>query len=552
MSIRHPIVAIVGRPNVGKSTLFNRLLGSQRAVVEGIAGVTRDRNYALVSRFAIPFYAVDTGGFEEDPEEDLTKAVVAQTVLAIEEADLIFAVFDGRSGLRPGDDEVVRLLRRYEKPVVFLVNKIDGKEHSAKIIDFYDLGVSELQDISALYGHRVKDVVEQALQTLPDYVELVSSENLRQEEELRQESEILLEFSKSAEFSEAEADEGDEFAEEGEPEQVSEEELRAEPQFAPVYLPGDEQSEEEYLREHRKAPRKTGGGGRKSGIGDADADGSEPEEESLPQMPLVRIAIIGRPNVGKSTLINTLYGERRAITSPIAGTTRDSLYLPLRREEQEFVIIDTAGMRKQARVDDKVERYSVLRSLRSLSECDVAIVVIDAAAGVTEQDVKITGLAHDEGKAVILAVNKWDLVTKDHTTVHRFTEDIRHALKFAPYAPIVYVSALSGRRCPRLLDAAKEAAQERARRVSTARLNRVIRRGLSRVSVPMYRGRPIKLYFASQISSEPPRFVLFFNYPKEVHFSYLRFIKNLIREEFGFIGTDIKLATRKRGEISER
>jgi GTP-binding protein len=547
MAPKIPVIAIVGRPNVGKSTFFNRVYGEQKAIVEDQPGVTRDRNYALVERFDVPFLLVDTGGFETDPEDEIGRQVVAQTVLAAEEADIVIAMFDGSTGCQEADRDVVELLRPYNKPVLYVVNKCDGQEQALRTADFYQLGVSELHDVSALNGRRVTVLMEQILKSLPNYTALLSSANARREREAEAERE-------AGHIAEQYVVEDDEF-----PDIVAEDELIEhddpegdfEPEFAPVFVPGEsDQTEVEYERTHRLLP-----------LDQSESRAEEQEDEQLwpedadarhaPGTPAhiecIRVALVGRPNVGKSTLLNTLTGEQRAITSPIAGTTRDALDLKMRRDGQDYLIVDTAGLRKKARVEDEtVERYSTLRSISAMSESDVAVIVIDGTAGPTEQDTKIMGLAHEQGLGIVIAVNKWDLVTKSHKTVHKFEENIRQAFKFAPYAEVVYVSALSGRRCPRIIEAVKAAAYSRMHRVPTAELNALLQKALRRSPPPPYRGRVIKMFYGVQVDVGPPRFALFFNYPRGLHFSFLRFIKNSIREKFEFSGTDIKLHIKKK------
>ena len=317
--------------------------------------------------------------------------------------------------------------------------------------------------------------------------------------------------------------------------------------FAPVFVPGDVEAEaaaDRYDRANRLLP-----------VPEAEPKADDDDDlddagESAPQEPMkignIKVALIGRPNVGKSTLLNTLTGEQRAITSPIAGTTRDSINMELVRDGQKFTLIDTAGLRKKARIGDRLEQYSVLRSLRAITECDVAVVVLDASTGPSEQDAKIVGLAHEEGKGIVLVVNKWDLLEKDHLSVKAFEQNIRDVFKFTPYAPLLFISAMSGRRCPRVIEAVTSVAYSRAKSITTYQLNKVLTRAIKRKNPPIVRGRPIKLFFGTQVENCPPRFVLFFNYPESVHFSYLRYLKNCLREAFGFEGTDIKLVCRKR------
>ncbi len=548
MAPRTPIITIVGRPNVGKSTLFNRILRAKRAVVEDMPGVTRDRNYGLVEHYTIPFLLVDTGGFEIDPVEDLAKQVVEQTLVAAEESDVIIALYDGAVGCQPADEEVTTLLRRFSKPVFYAVNKCDGEEQFGRVADFYSLGIEHFIDVSALHGRGVHALVEEVLKGIPNYDALRASNLARKSREaaaaeVAQEAAAL-----DVESYEDEGEEGDEEAQFGVEENdgiAADGAPVSEIEFAPVFLPDADDSEDlsDYIKRHRLRGLRDYVNPNAGEELDDDFEDDVPEEVVIE---CISLALVGKPNVGKSTLLNTLTGERRAITSPIAGTTRDVLDLTITRDNQQYRIVDTAGLRKEGKVTDSVERYSAMRSLQALSECDVALIVIDASEGPTDQDARIVGLAHEQGKGIVLVVNKWDLVEKSHTTVHAFTTKIREAFKFAPYAPIVYVSALSGRRCPRIIQAAKHVARERLKRVSTGKLNRVMTRCLKRFSPPAYRGRPIKLLYANQVDVGPPRFVLFFNYPRALHFTFLRFLKNGIREEFGFEGTDIKLVPRKK------
>ncbi len=546
MAIRTPNIAIVGRPNVGKSTLFNRVLGERRAIVEDEPGVTRDRLYALVERYSIPFLAVDTGGLTDEPKNEIEREVVTQTLLAAEEADIVICLFDGAAGYQDADRSVVDLLRRRDKSVVYAVNKCDGLEQYSRIMDFYQLGVDELLDVSALHGRKVEDLVEAALSRIPDY-ESIRTAVRQREERIREAQEAAREIAGAIEEDE-ESTEDEQVYED--PAEVADDETP--PVFAPVYLPEEEEmSEVEYDREYGTLSLEESKSSRPA-LAKArweehvDAAGVPEAVEEI-KLDVIQIAIVGRPNVGKSTLLNTLVGERRAITSPIAGTTRDSLDVDVKREGQLFRIVDTAGLRRKGKIDDSsIERYSALRALGALSACDVAVVVLDAQDGPTEQDEKIAGLAHEQGKGLVIAVNKWDLVEKDHRTVHAFTTKVRESFKYAPYAPIVFLSALSGRRCPRVLDEVKKVAQERMKRVPTRTLNQLLERATKRKALPIYRGRPVRLFYGVQVDSAPPRFALFFNFPKEVHFSYFRYLKNSLREEFGFEGTDLKLVARKR------
>jgi len=540
--MRVPVIAIIGRPNVGKSTLFNRVIGKREALVEDEEGVTRDRNYEYVDRYAIPFHLVDTGGFEDKPQDELRAQVVEQTLLAVEEADVLLVLFDGSVGVQPGDEEVVDLIRRYRKPCVFGVNKCDGAEQSLRVVDFYQLGVDELHPLSALHGIGASDILDIALQQLPDYQELVAEYRAAHVDE--EQSIVEARFELEQNF-----DELDKLAEQAieqwdqEDEEVDPYAEQSEPKFAPVFVPGETfETEIEYLRQHklRPAPHSSGNLALKE---QEEIDALVEEEQ--PKLKIIKVAILGRPNVGKSTLLNALAGEKRSITSNQAGTTRDTVDFELDYNGNAFKIMDTAGLRKKSKVSARLERYSTLRALSSLGEADVAVCVIDAVEGPTEQDAKIVGLAHSQGRGIVIAVNKWDLVEKDHTAVKKFTDDVRDAFRFAAYAPIVFMSAISGRRCIKVLEHAQVVAVQRQRRVHTGKLNRILQRAVKQKTPPNYRGMPIRLYYASQIASCPPRFVLFFSHPKEIHFSYMRYLKNCVRDQFEFSGVDLKLMARK-------
>lgn len=541
MNIHIPIIAVVGRPNVGKSTFFNRVNGERLAVVEDMPGVTRDRNYSYIDRYSVPFYLIDTGGFEKDSQDTIQKQVSLQAIAAAEEADLILFMVDGQTGLHPGDEDVLTVLRQNAKPFYVVANKCDGKELEALVADFYQMGVDQVYPCSALHGRGVQNVIEDFLRRLPFYDSLSAYVKEQALKEQTTQAELESEFKKGyAELDEA----SDWFLEDAEEESAKRKEKTVvetdEDDFAPMYDPDEEMDvaayEDEFM--HLPLPEKR-----------SDAEVLEEEEgQEIVEAPqaTIRVAIIGRPNVGKSTLLNAITRKDRAITSPIAGTTRDTIHELVEFEGQEFELIDTAGMRKKGRIGDAIERYSVLRSLRAISECDVALVVLDAVDGPTEQDGKIVGLAHEQGKGIVIVVNKWDAVEKDHTAVKEFEKKIREEFKFIPYAPLYFISAKTGRRVNRPLEAALHVAKERRKRITTHSLNSLLKRELPRANAPMYRGRKLKLYYAAQVDIAPPRFMLVMNYPKEAHFSYLRFIKNVIRDRYGFSGTDIKLVTKRR------
>jgi GTP-binding protein len=540
MSLHIPIIAIVGRPNVGKSTFFNRVNGEKLAVVEDEPGVTRDRNYSYVGRFSIPFYLVDTGGFEKGSLDTIQQQVSLQAVSAVEEADMIIFMVDNIVGLHSGDEDVLHVLRRHDKPFCVVANKCDGKELEAMTAEFYQMGVDQVYSCSALHGRGINPLIEEILHKLPFYNDLKNSvEDQKLREEIIQ-AELENEFKQG--FAEMDQAQGwfEEDAEDRH-DRLTEKTIveLEEDDFAPVFDPESDDDLSEYEDDYTLLPVP-------SKEGRLEEEDSPLEEEIEIELPVIRVAIIGRPNVGKSTLLNAITHKERAITSPIAGTTRDSIHEMFEYEGQKFELIDTAGMRKKGRIGDAIERYSVLRSLRSISECDVAIVVLDAIDGPTEQDGKIVGLAHEQGKGIVIVVNKWDAIEKDHKSVKTFEEKIRQEFKFTPYAPLYFISAKSGRRVNRPIEAALDVAKERRKRIGTHSLNNLLKKELPRASAPTYRGRKLKLYYAAQVDVAPPRFMLVMNYPKEAHFSYLRFIKNVIRERYGFSGTDIKLVTKKR------
>ncbi len=446
-----PVIAIVGRTNVGKSSLFNSIVGKRVSIVEDEPGVTRDRNYAFVERFDFPFTLVDTGGLVGEEDNLLKEAVRAQTDSAIREADLIVAMFDGLHGLHPLDREVVQIIRRSEKPVVWVVNKCESPNTELNAAELYGLGIEEFVPVSAAHNRGIKELIGK-------------------------------------------------------------------------------------VRAALELPTKK----------------SDLSETKISDPGPIKVAIVGKPNVGKSTFINRLVGEERLVTSEIAGTTRDSIMIPLKRDGQDYFVYDTAGLRKKGKVDEGVERFSNLRALSVLADADVAILIIDATEGVNDQDEKIGGLIHERGRGFIIAVNKWDAVEKDHKSVKEYEAMIRSSLKYAAYAPIIFISALSGRRCPNVLEKAREIVEKGKLRAKTSELNKVLSKAVEKRPPASYRGEPIKLFFATQTSDAPPEFVLFFNFPARVNFSYERYLKNTIRDEFGFDGYDIKIRLRKRTEKANR
>ena len=433
-----PVVAIVGRPNVGKSTLFNRLVGSRKAIVEDIPGVTRDRLYDNSDWAGRDFIIIDTGGIRFDEGDIFTREIKLQAELAVEEADVILFVVDAQDGVSHEDEQVANMLRKSKKPVVLAANKVENFDKQLDYYEFYKLGLGEPIPVSAMHGRNINELLDA----------------------------VIAKFAPASEYGE-----------------------------------------------------------------DEDA---------------VKIAIVGRPNVGKSSLVNALLGEERVIVSDVPGTTRDAIDTPFEYEGNKYILIDTAGIRKKSRIKEATERYSVIRTLKSVERADVVLTMLDASEGVIEQDKRVAGYVHEQGKANIIVVNKWDLIEKDGQTMNRFDEDIREELKFLSYCPILYISALTRRRIFKILELVDFVSGQHNRRVKTAELNQVINEAMLLNPLPGGGGKKIKIYYATQVQTAPPAFVFFANYPEKVHFSYLRYLDNVLRKNFGFEGTPIRLMVRKR------
>jgi GTP-binding protein len=436
-----PVVAIVGRPNVGKSTLFNVLAGERISIVKDTPGVTRDRIYADVSWLDYQFTMIDTGGIEPDSKDVILSQMREQAEIAIATADVIIFLTDVRQGLQDSDAKVADMLRRSGKPVVLVVNKVDNfDKYMADVYEFYNLGIGDPFPISASSMLGLGDMLDEVVSHFTDF------------------------------------------------------------------------------------------------------DKDEVQDERP------KVAIIGKPNVGKSSLINKLANEDRVIVSDIAGTTRDAIDTDITYNGKEYVFIDTAGLRRKNKIKEEIERYSIIRAVTAVERADVCIIVIDATEGVTEQDAKIAGIAHERGKGIIIAVNKWDAVEKDDKTIYRHTEKIRQVLSFMPYAEILFISAKSGQRLNKLFELIDVVIENNSMRVATGVLNEIVAEAVAMQQPPSDKGKRLKIYYVTQVAVKPPTFVVFVNDKELMHFSYTRYLENRIRETFGFRGTALKFITRERKE----
>ena len=435
-----PVVAIVGRPNVGKSTLFNALAGEKISIVKDTPGVTRDRIYADVTWLDKTFTMIDTGGIEPDSSDIILSQMREQAQIAIDTADVIIFITDVHQGLVDSDAKVADMLRRSGKPVVLVVNKVDSiQKFMMDVYEFYNLGIGEPIPISAANRMGLGDMLDEVTALFPKDL--------------------------------------------------------------------------------------------------------EEEEDERP-----RIAIVGKPNVGKSSLINKLLGENRVIVSDVAGTTRDAIDTDIRWEGKDYVFIDTAGLRRKNKIKEEIERYSILRTVSAVERADVVVLMIDAEEGITEQDAKIAGIAHDRGRGMIIAVNKWDAIEKDNHSVKKFTNEIRNTLSFMPYAEILFISAKTGQRIPKLFDALETVIQNHSLRIATGVVNEILMEAVAMQQPPSDKGRRLKIYYMTQVSVKPPTFVVFVNDKRLMHFSYTRYLENKIREAFGFAGTPLRFLIRERSK----
>lgn len=436
-----PVVAIVGRPNVGKSTLFNALAGDRISIVQDTPGVTRDRIYADVSWLKYNFTIVDTGGIEPESRDVILKSMREQAEIAITTADVIMFLTDVRQGLVDADGKVADMLRRSGKPVVLVVNKVDSFEKfMPDVYEFYNLGLGDPMPVSAASQLGIGDMLDEVVK----------------------------------------------------------------------YFKGNGEAE---------------------------------DEDERP-----RIAIIGKPNVGKSSIINKLIGEERVIVSDIAGTTRDAIDTAIKRNGTEYVFIDTAGLRRKNKIKEEIERYSIIRTVSAVERCNVAVLVIDAEEGITEQDTKIAGIAHERGKGMIIVVNKWDAIEKDDKTIYKFTEEIRQKLSYMPYAELLFVSAKTGQRLNKLFEIIDMVIENHSLRISTGVVNEIVTEAVALKQPPSDKGKRLRIYYITQVSVKPPTFVIFVNDKELMHFSYTRYLENKIREAFGFRGTPLKFIIRERKE----
>ena len=436
-----PVVAIVGRPNVGKSTLFNALAGENISIIKDTPGVTRDRIYADVNWLNHSFTLIDTGGIEPDSSDIILAQMREQAQIAIDTADVIIFLVDVRQGLQDADSKVADMLRRSHKPLILVVNKVDSfQKFMADVYEFYNLGIGDPVPVSASSRLGIGDMLDEVVKHFP------------------------------------------------------------------------EESEEQ-------------------------------EEDDRP-----KVAVVGKPNVGKSSIINKLTGENRVIVSDIAGTTRDAIDTDICWNGKEYVFIDTAGLRRKNKIKEELERYSIIRTVTAVERADVVVVVIDAKEGVTEQDAKIAGIAHERGKGIIVAVNKWDAIEKNDKTIYEFTRKVREVLSFMPYAEILFISAVSGQRLPKLFETIDMVIENQTLRVQTGVLNEIVTEAVAMQQPPSDKGKRLKIYYVTQVSVKPPTFVVFVNDKELMHFSYVRYLENKIREAFGFKGTSLKFIIRERKE----
>jgi GTP-binding protein len=432
-----PIIAIIGRPNVGKSTLFNRITRSRQSIVDNLPGVTRDRIYKDAEYDGKPFTLVDTGGISNDNHEIFVEETRDQAMMAIDQADVLLVVLDGKHGLSPFDSDIIQMLRGTDKPVLFAINKIDGIEHEHKCHDFYQLGIDPLYPISAEHGYGIRDLMDQIIHHFP-------------------------------------------------------------------------QSDDHH--QHKG----------------------------------IRLAVVGRPNAGKSSLVNSMLGQERVMVSDIPGTTRDSIDTHCMINGDPYILIDTAGIRRKRKVKLRIEKFSIIKALKSLERCDVALIVLDANDGITDQDIRIAGYAYERKCACIFVLNKWDLVQKERNIIKKYTDELRYQSRFLSFAPVITISAKTGQRVKKIFPVIQSVYQQYTTQLGTSQINRIFEKAIQKTPSSLYRGRAVKFMYNTQIKHSPPTFVSFVNYPDAVHFSYHRYLLNQIREATGLDKTPIFLEFRKR------
>jgi GTP-binding protein len=433
-----PIIAIVGRPNVGKSTLFNRVAGEKKAIVWDEPGVTRDRNYEDVEWEESTFTLIDTGGFEPVSKDRIFIQMREQCQLAMDEADVILFMMDGKEGLAPSDKDIANILRKLNKTVFYIVNKVDGAKHEGRALEFYELGVEPIYSISAEHGYGVNGLMDDVIKAFPRGIEKKWDQDV------------------------------------------------------------------------------------------------------------TKVAVVGRPNVGKSSLINRLLGYKRVLVDEVPGTTRDAIDSFFKRDDRKYVLIDTAGIRRKSRISLRLEKYSIVEALRTIDRSDVALLLLDSKEGVTDQDARIGGFIHEKGKGCILVVNKWDLVEKDSQTMAQYERDVREHLKYLSYAPMVFISALTGQRVRKVLEIVDRISGQVRKRIQTSQLNKYFGKWIEKFPPPIYKGRNVKLNYITQVSTAPPTFVIYTNFPNGIHFSYERYLLNQMRETFSFEGVPVRLLFRKK------
>jgi GTP-binding protein len=433
-----PLIAIVGRPNVGKSTLFNRIVGGKKAIVWDEPGVTRDRNYADIEWEGSWFTLIDTGGFEPISKDRIFIQMREQCQLAMDEADVILFMMDGKEGLTPSDEEIADILRKLNKPVFYIVNKIDGSKNEEKGVEFYGLGVEPIYSISAEHGYGVNGLIDEVINALPSLTETKWDRDV------------------------------------------------------------------------------------------------------------TKVAVVGRPNVGKSSLINRLLGYKRVLVDEAPGTTRDAIDTFFEREGKGYVLIDTAGIRRKSRISLRLEKYSIVEALRTIDRSDVALLLLDSREGITDQDARIGGFIHEKGKGCVLIVNKWDLIEKDSQTMVHYERNVREGLKYLSYAPLLFISALKGQRVKKVLDVVDHVSEQSKKRIPTFQLNKYFGKWVEKFPPPLYKSRHVKMNYITQVSKGPPTFLIYTNFPEGIHFSYERYLLNQMRETFGFEGVPLRFRFKKK------